>query len=112
MLATEIIREIIKECGLGVNEYSRRLGKSPRLVSDRLHHPNISIEKLQEMLRVLDYKILIVPSDRRVREGEYEVTVSGQKEEKSKTIDLDAILGTSGKIKLVDTPKPEGESEL
>lgn len=92
MLAVDIIREIIKSQELGVNEYSRRLGKSPRLVSDRLHHPNISIDKLQEMLRVLDYKILIVPGDRRVKDGEYEVSASDQPAGKSK-VDLDELLG-------------------
>lgn len=92
MLAVDIIREIIKSHGLGVNEYSRRLGKSPRLVSDRLHHPNISIDKLQEMLRVLDYKILIVPGDRRVKDGEYEVSSSDQSPAKPK-VDLKELLG-------------------
>lgn len=47
--------------------------KTPRLVSERLSQENISIAKLREILRVLDYKVVIVPREARVPEGGYEV---------------------------------------
>ena len=70
------------------------------------------------MLQAMDYKILIVPSDRRVREDEYEVSGS-EKKAKPDKVDLDALLGTeapspvskNGKIKLPKTPKPEVEEK-
>lgn len=78
MTASETIRKILESHDMGVNEYSRRMGKSPRLVSDRLHHTNISINKLLEMLRVLDYKIVVVPASRRMKDDEFEVTMDDQ----------------------------------
>lgn len=67
------VREIMKVQEIGVNQMAARLGKTPRLVSERLNQENISIAKLQEMLRVLDYKVVIVPREVRVPEGGFEV---------------------------------------
>ena len=92
----EIIRKILEKQDVGVNEYSRRMGTSPRLVSDRLHHTNISINKLQEMLRVLDYKIVIVPASRRMKDDEYEITTDNTKGKRPPYMTED------GKIKLTE----------
>ena len=73
MKTNEAVREIMKQQEVGVSALASRLGKTPRLVSDRLAMENISIEKLNEMLRVLDYKIAIVPRSRVAKSGEYEV---------------------------------------
>ncbi len=89
MLATDIVKALMEKQNVKTNDFARRIGQSPATTCNRLTQKNISIDKLQEMLRVLDYKILIVPSDRRVREDEYEVSVSDKKPK----IDLDALLG-------------------
>ena len=73
MKAVEAVRAIMKEQGVGTNKMADRMGKPARLVSDRLSQENISIVKLNEMLRLLDYKVVIVPRASRVPDGGYEV---------------------------------------
>lgn len=85
MKANEAVREIMKaqkktavyikdkinqrnkEIGLKVKEVKARN------ISDRLTQDNISIEKLREMVVFLDYKIVLVPYDKKLKEGEYEI---------------------------------------
>lgn len=50
-----------------------RLEKYPRLISERLSQDNISIQKLKEMLRVLDYKVVLIPRDTTTPKDGYEV---------------------------------------
>lgn len=73
MKANVAVREIMSSNGVGLSALASRLDKTPRLVSDRLSQENISIEKLNEMLRVLDYKIVVVPRNRTAKTDEYEV---------------------------------------
>ena len=73
MKATEVVRDIMKGQDVGLNKMADRMGKSARLVSDRLAQENISIAKLNELLQVLDYKVLIVPRDAKKRAGAYDV---------------------------------------
>lgn len=70
MLAT---REIMKNRAVGVNMLADRLGIKQNVLSERLRHENISVKKLSEMLRLLDYKIILVPRETRVPEGGFEV---------------------------------------
>ncbi len=74
MKAKEAVKEIMSQKEIGPSVLASRMGKSPRLVSDLLNKmENISIDKLNEMLRALDYKIMIVPRSRTKKSGEYEV---------------------------------------
>lgn len=63
MKTGDAVREVMKLKEVGVNQLADKMGKSPRLVSERLGQENISVKKLNEMLRLMDYKILIVPRD-------------------------------------------------
>lgn len=73
MKTNEAVREIMKQQSVGVSALASRIDKTPRLVSDRLSQSNISIDKLNELLRVLDYKVVVVPRSRMTKTGEYEV---------------------------------------
>lgn len=73
MKTGDAVREVMKIKEVGVNQMADRLGKSPRLVSERLSQQNISITKLNEMLTVMDYKILIVPRDTRIPSDGFEI---------------------------------------
>ncbi len=73
MKTTDAVRSVMKEEGVGVNKMAARLNKPSRQISERLSQENISIAKLNEMLRVLDYKVLIVPREAPVPKGGYEV---------------------------------------
>ena len=56
-----------KEMGLDGKELKARN------ITDRLAQDNISVEKLREMIIHLDYKIVLVPFDKKLNEGEYEI---------------------------------------
>lgn len=71
MKANEAIRNIMKLSGVGTNALAARMGKSARLVSDRLSQENISVDKLNEMLRVMGYKLMVVPREARTPDGGY-----------------------------------------
>ena len=73
MKTGDAVREIMKSQNVGVNQMAARLEKSSRLVSERLGQDNISVAKLREMLRVLDYKVVIIPRGARVPEGGVEI---------------------------------------
>lgn len=73
MKTSEAVREVMKLKEIGVNQMADRLGKTPRLVSERLGQENISITKLREMLRVLDYKIAILPRDSKLPDDGFEI---------------------------------------
>lgn len=73
MKATDVVREIMRNQEVGLNKVADRMGKTPRLVSDRLSQDNISIAKLNELLKVLDYKIMVVPRDAKRPAGSYDV---------------------------------------
>ena len=73
MKATEAVREIMEAKGVRPVDLRRRLGLESNTMNERLNMKNISIVKLNEMLRVMDYKIVLVPSDTRVGADEYEV---------------------------------------
>ena len=73
MLAVDIIREVMKMKGVTVSSLSSRLGVKQSTMSQRLTQKNVSVVKLNEMLRVMDYKLVAVPRTSRMPEGSYEV---------------------------------------
>lgn len=73
MKANEIVRTIMTEQDIGPTKLANRLGKITRLVTDRLNISNPTVEKLQELLKVLDYKIVIMPAGAKLPKDSYEV---------------------------------------
>ena len=71
MKATEIVRQIMKTKEVRVAALADKLIIKSNVLSERLSQGNISIVKLDEMLRLMDYKIMIVPRDTTEREGWY-----------------------------------------
>lgn len=71
MKATEIVRVIMKEKDVKVISLADKLRIKSNVLSERLSQNNISIAKLDEMLRLMDYKIMIVPRETTEREGWY-----------------------------------------
>ena len=63
----------MEQQNLGVNKIASRLNKKPNVISERLSQENISIVKLNELLRVLDYKTIIVPRNISIPKGGYEI---------------------------------------
>lgn len=73
MKTTDALIQIKEKQGIGTNALADRMGRNPRLISERIHQENISIGKLDEILRALDYKIVLVPRETREQEGWYRV---------------------------------------
>ena len=83
MNAPDIIRDIVAKQGIQFSTVCSRLGINKNTLSERLRQRNPRVEKMSEMLRVIDYKLVAVPSNTSLKEGWYEVEV-GEKIEKKK----------------------------
>lgn len=73
MIATEAVREVMKQKGVRPVDLRKRIGLESNTMNERLNQKNISVSKLNEMLRVMDYKIVIMPSEARISADAYEV---------------------------------------
>ena len=76
MLVKKAIRAIMDRKGVGLNALARMLGKNSQFVSDKLNPAkglNMSTDKLDEMIRVMGYKIVLMPSDVCMKDGWYEI---------------------------------------
>ena len=74
MKATEIIREIMRNNRVSQSVMAKRIGKnSYQAVGIRLNKENITFKSASEMLKVLGYKIVIMPDTQRTPTDAYEV---------------------------------------
>ena len=73
MLASEVIKEVMRLKDVTTSVLSKRLGVAQNTLSERYKQKNISIGKLNETLRAMDYKVIVVPSSARIPEGGFEV---------------------------------------
>lgn len=69
MTASEAIKEILKLKELNQAKLSDMLDIPLKTLNERLRHKNVSVNKLDEMLRVMGYKIMVVPRDTKVENG-------------------------------------------
>ena len=73
MIAMEAIKEIMKLKDIRPAVLCDRLKIKSNVLSERFKQKNVSVEKLNDMLRAMDYKVVIVPRDARIPEGGYEI---------------------------------------
>ena len=73
MIAMEAVKEIMKIKDIRPAVLCDRLRIKSNVLSERFKQKNVSVEKLNEMLRAMDYKVVIVPRESRVPEGGYEI---------------------------------------
>lgn len=73
MKSNEALRNIMEKTNTKVSDIAFRLNKKSNVISERLTQENMSVEKLNEMLRIMNYKIAVVPREFRVSEGGYEI---------------------------------------
>ena len=80
VLAKKVIRAIMDREGIGMAVMAKRLGfKYSQKVTNRLETEksmNLSTDKLDEMVRVLGYKVIVVPDDVELEDGWYEINDS------------------------------------
>ncbi|MBS7403322.1 MAG: hypothetical protein KIG37_07255 [Oscillospiraceae bacterium] len=73
MIAMEALKEVMKIREIRPAVLCDRLGIKSNVLSERFKQKNVSVTKLNEMLRLMDYKIVVVPRDSRVPEGGFEI---------------------------------------
>lgn len=73
MKTTDALRQIMKEQNVGVAKMAGRLNIRQNTMSERLTQQNLSVAKLNEMLRVLDYKVVILPRETTIPKGGIEI---------------------------------------
>lgn len=69
MTASEAIKEILKLKELNQAKLSDMLNIPLKTLNERLRHKNVSVNKLDETLRVMGYKIMVVPRETKVENG-------------------------------------------
>lgn len=73
MIAMEAVKEVMKLKEVRPAMLCKRLGIKSNVLSERFKQKNISISKLNEMLRLMSYKVVIVPKEAQVPEGGFEI---------------------------------------
>ena len=73
MKATEIVRKIVELKGMKYAQLAYQLKTNGRVLYERLSQKNISVDKLNEMLQALGYKIVIMPYNTPIKDDWYEV---------------------------------------
>lgn len=73
MKANEAVRSVMKGKGIRPADLRRRLGIESNTMANRLMRESMNVNKLAEMLRAMDYKLVAVPADTRLSADEYEV---------------------------------------
>ena len=69
MTASEAIKEILKLKELNQAKLSDMLNIPLKTLHQSLRQKNISVNKLDETLRVMGYKIMVVPRETKVENG-------------------------------------------
>ena len=84
MLVKKAIRAIMDRKGIGLNTLARMMEKNSQFVSDKLNPAkglNMSTDKLDEMIRTMGYKIVLVPEEVEIQDGWFEIDDSRTVEE-------------------------------
>lgn len=83
MNSKEIVLHLMKEQDETNGSFAAKLGVKATALWDRFYGKNkakdVTIPLFIEMLRVLGYKLVVVPKDAKVLSGEYLVTTSSPK---------------------------------
>lgn len=73
MKANEAIREIMNRTGTRMSALAHRLDTGTNTVSNRIAREGITVAKLSETIRAMDYKIVVIPIHARIPDGGIEV---------------------------------------
>ena len=73
MIAMEAVKEIMKLKDIRPAVLCDRLKIKSNVLSERFKQKNVSVEKLNDMLRAMDYKVVAVPRETRIPEGGFEI---------------------------------------
>lgn len=94
MRGRDIMKAIMKQEEIENAELAKKLEVSNATIWERLNNKNVKdipVSLMNEMVRAMGYKVIVVPIDCRISEKGYEVT---SKSSTKKKVDLDALLST------------------
>ena len=77
MRGREIIAEIMKKTGTTNADLAHKLQTSLATMWDRVNGQktrDIPLSTMNEMVRAMEYKVIVVPANRKIEKDEYEVT--------------------------------------
>lgn len=64
MIAMEAVKEIMKRKEVRPSTLYEALGIKSNVLSERFKQKNVSVSKLNEMVKLMDYRVVLVPSDK------------------------------------------------
>ena len=67
------VYEIMVGQGLKRSALARRIGIAPTTLKERFKQQNASVALLVETVRPMDYKVVLMPSSERLKDGWYEI---------------------------------------
>lgn len=76
MRGREVLKKVMEDIGWSNAELAKRLGVSNATIWERLNNKNVKdipVSLLSGMLRVMGYKVIVVPNDTRMPKGGYEI---------------------------------------
>lgn len=73
MIAMEAVKEIMKLKDVRPSVLCDRLHIKSNVLSERFKQKNVSVTKLDEMVRTMDYKVVLVPRESRIPDGGFEI---------------------------------------
>lgn len=73
MKLKQIFRAIMNVKDVKVSTLCNRTGIPQSTVSTRLAQDNVTMKKVNELVRAMDYKVVIVPAETRVQEMWFEI---------------------------------------
>jgi hypothetical protein len=76
MTPSEVVELVMEEKGMTNATVGKRIGLTSASMWDRLNNKkkvSMKVGTLVQMLTAMDYKVIAVPNDRNLREGEYEL---------------------------------------
>lgn len=76
MTPAEVVELVMEEKGMTNATVGKRIGLTSASMWDRLNNKkkvSMKVGTLVQMLTAMDYKVIAVPSDKSLREGEYEL---------------------------------------
>lgn len=74
MKMNEAINAILKEQGLKKSVYAERLGITPQALNGRINYRNMTVNVAIDMLKALNYRLVLIPDTVKVPKEGYEVT--------------------------------------
>lgn len=115
MNGREIIKDIMTKLNITNATLANRLGITPAALWDRIDtqprkgkpRKDIPVSLLSEMVQVMDYKVVIIPTSARVPKEGYVIGESNSGE-----IDLDTLLAEDEQISTTKKTKNNGKVKL